>query len=134
MYHLFSMEWISWSGATNQIINDMLPIKYGGFWSTGSEIYLKQISHAISTSLPDTFSVSSDWFFSATTVDTSSAKQAQMIFHGSRSGAAVVTGVFENGTVIHWNMGGQWYGDDIWSDQTSQLLVNIVNFALDAAD
>jgi hypothetical protein len=131
---LFSTEWIGWSGATNQIINDMLPVVYGGTRSTGAETYTKEMIHPISTSLPDTFMVSNDWSFSVTYLDTTAAKQAQLILKGSRSAAAVAVGKFAEGTIIHWNMGGQWFGDDIWTSEISQLLINIVNFASDSVN
>ena len=37
-------------------------------------------------------------------------KNAQVIFQGSQSGAAIVVGNFEEGKTIHWNMGGHYAG------------------------
>jgi trehalose utilization protein len=127
---LFSMEWISWSGATNQIINDMLPVTYGGFWNNGSETYYKIVDHPISNGLPNNFTLPGDWSYSATVVDTAAAKQALMVFEGSLSGAAVVTGIFGSGRLMHWNVGGHYNGNNIWSAEAKQILINIVQYLL----
>jgi len=130
---LFSIEWISWSGATNQIINDILPVDYGGWWSSGSEYYYKVIDHAISQALPDTFLLPSAWSYSNTVLDMAEEKNAQMIFQGSKSGAAVVIGDFEQGKLIHWNMGGEWFGTDIWTGEVRQLFINCVSYGRSVA-
>ena len=130
---LFSIEWISWSGATNQLINDMLPVRYNGSWSNGGETYYKLTGHPISTALPDTFIVPPDWSYSRTVLDTAAAKNAMLIFEGSSSGAAVAVGEFGSGLAIHWNMGGHYNGTNIWTPEVRRLLLNIVNYALDSA-
>jgi hypothetical protein len=127
---LFSTEWISWSGATNQVLNDMLPVVYNGWWSTGVEQYTKMADHFISQSLPVTFDVPPHWSYSAIKLDTTASKNATLIFQGSLSGAAVVLGDFGMGKVIHWNMGGQYNGNNIWTADVRQLLINIVNYGL----
>ncbi|MFC1512217.1 hypothetical protein ACFL5H_03370 [Candidatus Latescibacterota bacterium] len=127
---LFSIEWITWSGATNQIINDMLPVYYGGSWSASSEMYKKVINHPISTALPDSFYVPNDWSYSITKLDTLASKEAKIVFEGSKSGAAVATGRFGEGTTIHWNMGGHYNGTGIWSTEVTQLLKNIADFGI----
>ncbi len=128
---LLSTEWISWSGATNQIINDILPVVYGGSWSTGSEMYYPDMSHTISAGLPDSFWVSNNWSFSVTQLKPTVENQAETVITGSRSAAVLATGVFGNGTVIHWNMGGHYAGTDIWSPEVRLLLHNTIQFGLD---
>ena len=130
---LFSIEWISWSGATNQIINDILPITYGGWWDSGSEYYYKVIDHTISQALPDTFLLPPAWSYSNTLLDMAEEKNAQMIFQGTESGAAVVTGDFEQGKLIHWNMGGEWFGSNIWTAEVKQLFINCVSYGRSVA-
>jgi hypothetical protein len=130
---LFSIEWISWSGATNQIINDILPVNYGGWWDSGSESYYKVADHAISEALPDTFMLPSNWSYSNTLVDLTEGKNAQLIFEGSKSGAAIVTGDYEQGKLIHWNMGGEWFGSNIWTDEVNQLFINCVSYGRSVA-
>ena len=130
---LFSTEWISWSGATNQILNDILPVIYGGSWDIGSEMYYMDKSHPITAGLPDSFQVSSDWSFSETHLRATMDNQAETIITGSRSNAAVAVGVYEKGIVIHWNMGGHYSGDEIWSSNVRMLLANIVQFGFDRA-
>jgi trehalose utilization protein len=127
---LFSIEWISWSGATNQIINEMLPVIYGGDWENGAETYYKRADHPISDGLPNSFTLPADWSYSETVIDTTTAKQALMVFEGSLSGAAVVTGIFGSGRVVHWNMGGHYNGNNIWSTEAKQILINIVQYLL----
>jgi hypothetical protein len=130
---LITTEWISWSGATNQIINDILPVVYGGSWSVGSEMYYKSVTHPVSIGLPDSFQVSGAWSFSVTHLNRTELNQAEVIFTGSRSGAAVVTGAYGSGTVIHWNMGGHYNGSNIWSFDVKTLLINMARFAVDSA-
>jgi hypothetical protein len=127
---LFSTEWISWSGATNQIINDILPVTYGGFWDNGGEVYTKTAVHDISDGLPSSFDLPVEWSYSATEVDTAASKHAIIIFHGSESGDAVCTGDFGSGKVIHWNMGGHYNGTNIWTENVRRLMLNIVNYGL----
>jgi hypothetical protein len=51
-----------------------------------------------------------------------------MIFQGSKSGAAVVIGDYQEGKLIHWNMGGEWFGSNIWTDEVKQLFINCVSY------
>jgi hypothetical protein len=130
---LFSIEWISWSGATNQIINNILPITYGGWWSTGSEYYYKMTDHPISEALPDTFLVPANWSYSNVVVDMAPEKSAQVIFQGSQSGAAIVVGDHGEGKTIHWNMGGHYAGSNIWDEDVKTLFSNCVSFGRSVA-
>jgi len=57
--------------------------------------------------------------------------QAETIITGSESGDALAVGIYGQGTVIHWNMGGHYGGSDIWSDHVRLLLANIVQFGID---
>ena len=125
---LLTTEWLIWSGAVHDTLTSILPVLYGGSWSTGSEIYRKQAIHPISASLPDSFVVPPAWSFSHTVRDTSPIKQAITIFEGSSSEAAVVAGRYGNGKVVHWNMGGQWNGANIWSTEVKALLRNIASY------
>ena len=130
---LFSIEWISWSGATNQIINDILPVTYGGWWSTGSEFYYKEIDHDISEALPDTFLLPVNWSYSNTVADPTEGKNAQVVFQGSQSGAALVIGEHEEGKTIHWNMGGHYAGTNIWTEEVKNIFINCVSYARQVA-
>lgn len=131
---LITTEWISWSGAFNDmIINDVIPVYYDDFWRNGAETYYRQINHALTAGLPDTFLVPDDWSYSGTKVDSAPAKQAQLLIEGSQSGAALVIGKYGSGTTIHWNMGGHYNGTDIWSTEVRRLLINIADFALNVA-
>jgi hypothetical protein len=126
---LLSFEWISWSEALSAtLLSDMLPITYGNFWANGSETYYKITDHTITASIPDTFTVSNDWSYSNTILDPTPSKNAVLIYRGSESNAAVVEGDFGSGKVIHWNMGGHYNGEDIWTPEVKQLLINIVEY------
>ena len=104
----------------------MLPVTYGDFWSSGSETYYKITDHPVTSSIPDTFTVSNDWSYSNTLLDPRASKNAVLIYRGSVSNAAVVEGDFGSGKVIHWNVGGHYNGNDIWTPEVKQLLINIV--------
>jgi hypothetical protein len=58
------------------------------------------------------------------------AKNAELIYQGSLSGAAIVIGDHEEGKTIHWNMGDHWAGTNIWTDEVKQLFTNIVTYSL----
>lgn len=125
---LLTTEWLIWSGAIFDTLASILPVRYGGSWGVGSEMYRKGASNAITQSLPDSFVVPNDWSFSLTERDTILSKQAVTVFSGSRSGAAVVAGRYGNGKVVHWNMGGHYYGADNWSTEVKTLLKNIASY------
>lgn len=122
---MLSTEWISWSGATNQTLNSIIPVRYGGSWSTGSETYTVMAEHPITDNLPEEFIVPSNWSFSVTDRKTDATLNAVTLIRGSRSRDAVVIGDYGNGSIVHWNMGGQYSGRNIWSDEVRQLLINI---------
>ncbi|TVQ74544.1 MAG: T9SS C-terminal target domain-containing protein [Balneolaceae bacterium] len=125
---MLSTEWISWSGSTNQTLNSIIPITYGGSWSTGSETYTVMAEHPITDDLPETFVVPSGWSFSVTNRKHDPTLNAITLIHGSRSRDALVIGDFGNGSIVHWNMGGHYAGKDIWSDEVRQILINIAQF------
>jgi hypothetical protein len=60
------------------------------------------------------------------TASTDPAKQAMTIYRGSKSGDAVVIGVYGAGRTAHWNMAGEYKGSNIWSWNVRRLLVNVV--------
>ena len=125
---LLTTEWILWDGDNYNILRPILPAKYGGTYAYSSELYRKSATHAISQNLPDSFLVPTDWSFSATVRDTAATKQAITVFSGAQSGDAVVAGRYGNGKVVHWNMGGQKIGADIWSSEVRTLLRNIASY------
>jgi len=125
---LLSTEWLMWSGSVHDTILSILPVIYGNSWSYGSELYQKRAVHPISAALPDTFSLPEDWSYSVTERDTNPDKHAITIFSGSLSGGAVVAGSHGKGKVVHWNMGGEWNGKNIWTPEVKKLLVNIATF------
>ena len=126
---LLTTEWILWNENNFSILRAILPSKYGGTYAYSSELYRKRATHAISQNLPDSFLVPTDWSFSTAVRDTSAAKQAITVFNGALSGDAVVAGRYGNGKVVHWNMGGQKIGADIWSAEVRTLLRNIASYA-----
>ncbi len=67
--------------------------------------------------------------YSNTSVDITAEKNAQLIFQGSQSGAAIVVGDFEEGKTIHWNMGCHFGGIHIWTEEIKQFFINIVIYA-----
>ncbi len=125
---MLSTEWISWSGSTNQTLNSIIPITYGGSWSTGSETYTVMADHPITDDLPETFAVPPGWSFSVTDRKADPTLNAITLISGSRSRDALVIGDFGNGSIVHWNMGGHYAGSNIWSAEVRQVLINIAQF------
>ena len=132
---LLTTEWISW-GRYNYypLIYEIIPVVYDSDYGYDEEMYYKKINHPVSFSLPDSFMVPSDWSYVWTIRDTASAKQAVTIFTGSLSRDAVVLGKYGSGEIIHWNMAGQYDGDDIWSPEVKTLLKNIAFYLLNLSD
>jgi hypothetical protein len=126
---LLTTEWILWDENNFGILRAILSSRYGGTYAYSPELYRKRATHAISQNLPDSFLVPTDWSFSTAVRDTAAAKQAITVFNGALSGDAVVAGRYGNGKVVHWNMGGQKIGADIWSAEVRTLLRNIASYA-----
>lgn len=128
---LLTTEWIAYGEYDYYpLIYEILPVVYDGDWDYNEETYYKQLNHPISLSLPDSFVVPVDWSYSFTLRDTTPSKQALTIFKGSESGDAVVLGRYGAGEIIHWNMAGQYDGNEIWSPEVKKLLVNISRYML----
>jgi Secretion system C-terminal sorting domain len=128
---LLTTEWISWGEYDYYpLIYQIIPVIYDGDYGYDEEMYYKKINHPVGLSLPDSFIVPSDWSYAWTVRDTASSKQAITIFAGSLSGDAVVLGRYGTGEIIHWNMAGQYDGNNIWSPETKTLLINIVRYML----
>jgi len=132
---LLTTEWISWGEyAYYPLIYKIIPVLYDSDYGYDGEMYYKKINHPVSLSLPDSFMVPSDWSYVWTVRDTALAKQAVTIFTGSLSGDAVVLGKYGSGEIIHWNMAGQYEGDNIWSPEVKTLLKNIALYLLNLSD
>lgn len=126
---LLVTEWVSWSGSTNQTINEILPTTYGGTWENGGETYTRTANHPIAEGLPATFDVPDDWSYSVTVRDPNPAKHAVTVFSGSESNSAVTVGRHGDGAIVQWNMGGHYNGDDIWTQEVRRLLANVATYA-----
>jgi hypothetical protein len=132
---LLTTEWISWGEYDYYpLIYKIIPVVYNNNYDYEEEMYYKKINHPVSLSLPDSFMVPSDWSYVCTVRDTALVKQAVTIFTGSLSGDAVVLGKYGSGEIIHWNMAGQYDGDDIWSPEVKTLLKNIALYLLNPVD
>lgn len=135
---LLTTEWLTYEGTGNtdwDTMIDLLPLAYNDdYCDSGAgecvETYTKLVDHAITEGLPATFSTPDDWVYSFQVVNsTSVASNIQVLFEGSISGAALGIGEFGTGHVLHWSMGGEYDGSDIWSTETSRILTNIADFA-----
>jgi len=132
---LLTTEWIAYGEYDYYpLIYEILPIVYNGDYGYGEETYYKNINHPVTVNLPDSFVVPLDWSYSWTLRDTTPAKQAVTIYNGSFSGDAVVLGKHGTGEIIHWNMAGQYDGDDIYSPEVKTLLINITRYMLNLSD
>lgn len=130
---LMTTEWMLYNyhyeADKQDIIAAIAPAIYGEDYEYEAEQYTRMAAgHPVAQGLPATFMTRDDWTAVVTLVDPSPAKQAQVIFSGSTSGAAVIAGVHGQGRTVHWSMAGQYDGDDIWSDEVRQLLVNIASY------
>lgn len=137
---LLTTEWMlyntSYDPELQGLVAAIIPALYGGGYvdtgnpGDGVETYTRAAAgHPIAEGLPASFGTPElDWSYSMTVVDPASAKMAQVIYAGSLSGAAVVTGRHGAGRTAHWNMGGEWVGSRIWTPEMRQLLVNVASW------
>jgi len=123
---LLHTEWMVYSIARSefhQIIQAIIPVTYGGSYSSGSETYTVMVDHPVTENLPATFTTGDENEFS----HLSRRPGAVQLIRGSESGPAVVTWT-QGGRVISWNMAGEYGGEDVWSPEVDQLLVDAVGF------
>lgn len=129
---LMTTEWMLYYQGDGYygIVADIAPATSDRDYTYGAETYTRDAAtHPIARDLPATFLVPDDgWSMGFTTADPEPAKQATVVFSGSESGDAVVSGRHGEGRTVHWNMAGEYNGEDIWSPEVRQLLVNIARF------
>ena len=130
--NLLTTEWLTYHYSSYPTINEILPALYNYDYGYEEETYYKMIDHPISKSLPDSFIVPVDWSYSHTIRDTAASKNTLTIFTGSFSGDAVVLGHYGSGKIVHWNMAGQYSNDDIWTEPIKVLLINIIQYLVNA--
>jgi hypothetical protein len=127
---LVTTEWLNYSierSGFHQVIQAILPVTYGGSYSSGSETYAVMVDHPVTAGLPETFTTSESMEYS----ELSPRDGAVQLVRGSDSGHAVVTWTV-GGRVVSWNMAGEYGGEDIWSDEMDRLLMNAVDFVSEA--
>ena len=138
---LMTTEWLLYNAAESETplqaaIAAIAPAIYGGdYMDTGEpgdglETYSVQApEHPVAAGLPASFTTPElDWTWSITHADEADEKQAEVIFLGSESHDAVVAGRFGVGRTVHWNMGGHWIGDEIWTPHVRTLLENVARY------
>lgn len=132
---LLTTEWMTYSIYYNsniyKTIREILPAQYNGGYSYNSESYKKITSHPITDSLSDTLSISNQsWSYSKTIPYASSLlTDIKVLFSGNDSGAALTIGQLNKGYVIHWNMAGQYNGENIWTENVKKILTNIAGYS-----
>lgn len=132
---LMTTEWMLWNAhhesGLQDIVAGITPARSpDGDYDYGGETYTRVTDgHPVAEGLPASFAIpGSDWSYSMTAADPAPSKSAQVVFSGSASGDAVVAGRHGLGRTVHWNMGGEYNGSAIWSDEVRRLLVNIAKF------
>lgn len=130
---LVTMEWLLYYDGYNEILTDVLPVDEGDDYDYEPETYTRMLDHPIAAGLPDTFATGDDttavdWTWIEMIPDADPTKQVEVVFEGSMSGPVVVAGRYGEGRAVCWGTAGVYNGDDVWSDPTERLLVNIVNW------
>jgi len=130
---LMTTEWMLYNlyyeFDAQSIVAAIAPAVYLDDYDYEGEEYKRLMpGHPVAQGLPATFSTSGDWTWILTAPDPAPAKQAQVVFGGESSGAAVIAGVHGQGRTVHWAMAGEYNGSDIWSMDVRKLLVNIVSY------
>lgn len=133
---LMTMEWFSYYASNNPILSAILPA-YEDTYEYLPDTYTREVSNSITRGLPSEFATGVDssdapgssWTSVALSVDSTPAKQAQVIYRGAYFDApALVTGRWSAGRVVSWGMAGSYNGDSVWVAETERLLTNIVAY------
>ena len=130
---IVTMEWLTYYESRNEILVSALPVIEGDDYGYEPETYTRMLDHPIADGLSATFttgddSTAVDWTWIEMIPDTDPAKRAEVIFEGTMSGPVVVAGRYGQGRTVSWGTAGLYNGDDVWTDHTERLLVNIVNW------
>ncbi|HUF26587.1 MAG TPA: hypothetical protein VMM18_06365 [Gemmatimonadaceae bacterium] len=130
---LMTTEWmlynLHYQYGKQDIVAAIAPALYGDDYEYQGEHYSRLIAgHPVAQGLPQSFETRPDWTSVVTMADPAPAKQAQVVFGGSVSGDAVIAGRHGEGRTVHWSMAGEYNGQDIWSVEVRQLLVNIAKY------
>lgn len=134
---IMTTEWMLYEtgGGYYDMITAMAPSLYDDDYDYYTETYTVAVpAHPIAQGLPASFATPDDaWSYSLTVADPTPSKQATVVITGSASGDAVVAGKYGLGRTVHWNMAGQNEGEEIWSTEVRQILVNIAKYISGAA-
>jgi hypothetical protein len=130
---IVTMEWLLYYDDSNEILTDALPVDYGDDYDYEPETYTRMLDHPIAAGLPATFATGSDttgvdWTWVEMVPVTDPDRQVEVVFEGSMSGPVVVAGRYGEGRAVCWGTAGVYNGDDVWTEPTERLLVNIVNW------
>lgn len=127
---LLTTEWLLEEGY-HIILESFLPVAHDASFEYESETYTKMVDHPITANIPNTFVTNSDWCLSYMTAHPSPlSSNIQVLFEGSTSGPALVIGDLGSGHTIHWAMGLEYIGEDIWSAEVRQIFLNIAFFSV----
>jgi hypothetical protein len=130
---IVTMEWLTYYESGNAVLMESLPVIEADDYGYDTETYTRLLDHPIAAGLPASFATGDDttavdWTWVELIPDTTAAKNVEVIFEGSRSGPVVVAGRHGEGRAVCWGTAGVYNGDDVWTDHTERLLVNIVNW------
>ncbi len=126
---LLTTEWLTYSidrSDYHQILQHVIPVSYAGEYGSESETYTVMENHPVTANLPQTFTTGADGQFSM--VEPKAG--ATQLIRGNSSGHAVVAWT-QTGRAIHWNMAGAYGGEDIWTPEMDQLLIDAVGYISD---
>lgn len=126
---LFTIEWVSWN-STYGIIENIIPVTTDATYIENTTETLTKLAntHPVANNLPSSFQLFGFHSFTLEVRDTNPAKQAVSVFQGSWSGSAVTAGIWNSGKTVHWSSAGHYSSNNIWDNNSRQLLVNIVRY------
>ena len=129
---LMTTEWMVYYGDSGyyDMVAELAPSVHQSGYDYGTETYtVVASSHPVAEGLPPSFATpDAGWSYANDVADTAPFKNATVVIGGSASGDAVVAGQYGAGRTVHWNMAGQYDGDDIWSPEVRRILVNIAKY------
>lgn len=129
---LMTTEWMLYDSDAGfyDMVAALAPSVYDNDYDYGTETYtVVAPSHPVAEGLAPSFATpDTGWSYGYDVADPAPFKSSTVVISGSYGGDAVVAGEYGAGRTVHWNMAGQYDGDDIWSPDVRRILVNIAKY------
>jgi len=131
---LVTTEWLTYS-ENNELLTQTLALAYNDDYCDDGDgecidTITVDVDHPLTQGLDATFTTPPDYTYSFMTLnEAATSENAMNLLTGVNAGAVLGIGEWGSGYTIHWNWSGCYGGTDIWNTNTTQIMMNIVDFA-----